>query len=504
MTNHQQSQQQRDYDLRAAAERELAKRPQTGATQATEKLLHELQVHQIELEMQNDELRTAQAALEASRDRYVDLYDFAPVGYLTLTADGLIAETNLTGAMLLGVERANLLHKSFVSMVAPEDRSRWGAFFLSMKELDRKVSAELVVKQGAELVLKQGAGNYFHARIDSMAGMSDGVPVWRITLADITDLKKFETSLKERELELSVIIETEPECVLQLAEDGCLLKMNRAGLKMIEADSLDQVAGKSLLEIVAPAFREVFKSHVQDAFHGTPGVLEFKIIGLKGAHRWLESHAVPLHDSRDTIISLLSITRDITERKRMEKQLRQLAFYDPLTNLPNRRLLNDRLSEAMVASERSGRFGALVFLDLDDLKRVNDSRGHAVGDLLLIETAERLRRCVREIDSVARFGGDEFVVMLRELSLDKTESNAQAEIVAEKIRSTLAEPYWLAVERDGMPDSIVELHCTASIGVVMFFSHEASQDDIVKSADMAMYQAKQAGRNSIRFFDPVA
>lgn len=496
MTNDQPSQQQRDYQLRAAAERELAKRPQTGAAQPTEKLLHELQVHQIELEMQNDELREAQVALEASRDRYVNLYDFAPVGYLTLTADGVIAETNLTGAMLLGRARADLLHKSFATLVAPEDRGRWGQFFLSMKELDRKASTELV--------LKNGASGYFHARMDTMAGTSDGVSVWHITLADITDLKKVESRLKERELELSVIIETEPECVLQLAEDSRLLQMNRAGLKMIEADSLDQVAGKSLLEIVAPGFREAFKSLVQDAFHGNPGVLEFKIIGLKGAHRWLESHAVPLRDSSETIISLLSITRDITERKRMEKQLRQLAFYDPLTDLPNRRLLNDRLSQAMAASERSGRYGALIFLDLDDLKRINDTRGHAVGDLLLIENSERLRTCVREIDSVARFGGDEFVVMLGELSLDKIESNSQAEIVAEKIRSTLSEPYCLAVEREGLTDSIVELHCTASIGVVMFFGHEASQDDIVKSADMAMYQAKQGGRNSIRFFDPAA
>ncbi len=196
---------------------------------------------------------------------------------------------------------------------------------------------------------------------------------------------------------------------------------------------------------------------------------------------------------------LLANFSDITERKRMEEQIRQLAFYDPLTKLPNRRLLSDRLGQAMSSNKRKGCYGAVLFLDLDNFKPLNDAYGHTVGDLLLIETASRLKNCVRAMDTVARFGGDEFVVMLSELDVDKAESYSQAWIVAEKIRTALSEPYRLTFTREGKEDAMVEHHCTASIGVAVFLNHEGSQDDILKRADDAMYQAKEAGRNSIRF-----
>ncbi len=192
---------------------------------------------------------------------------------------------------------------------------------------------------------------------------------------------------------------------------------------------------------------------------------------------------------------------DITLRKAAEEQIRNLAFYDTLTQLPNRRLLNDRLGHAMSSSKRSGRYGALMFLDLDNFKPLNDMYGHAVGDLLLIEVARRISGCVRETDTLARFGGDEFVMILSELDADKTESTAQAGIVAEKIRAALAEPYLLTISQKGGAERTVEHHCTSSIGVVLFISHEASQDDILKWADAAMYKAKESGRNQIHFND---
>jgi diguanylate cyclase (GGDEF)-like protein len=177
-----------------------------------------------------------------------------------------------------------------------------------------------------------------------------------------------------------------------------------------------------------------------------------------------------------------------------------MAFYDLLTKLPNRRLLNDRLSQAMSACKRSGCFGALMFLDLDNFKSLNDSHGHEVGDLLLIEVAVRLKRCLREMDTVARFGGDEFVVMVSDLSVDESDSAKQAGIVSEKIRAALAKPYVLRVQHEGNAETTVEHHCTASIGVALFEKHNASQEDILKWADTAMYQAKKAGGDSIRFY----
>jgi diguanylate cyclase (GGDEF)-like protein/PAS domain S-box-containing protein len=208
----------------------------------------------------------------------------------------------------------------------------------------------------------------------------------------------------------------------------------------------------------------------------------------------------PVTDEDGTIRHFVAVMQDITERKRTEEQIRNLAFYDALTQLPNRRLLNDRLDQAMAASKRSGCYGALMFLDLDNFKPLNDRYGHGVGDLLLIEVAQRLTDCVREVDTVARFGGDEFVVMLSELDEDKDGSTAQASLVAEKIRTALSEPYSLAFKHEDAVETTVEHRCAASIGVVLFFNHEASPEDIIKWADMAMYRAKEGGRNSIRFF----
>ena len=198
---------------------------------------------------------------------------------------------------------------------------------------------------------------------------------------------------------------------------------------------------------------------------------------------------------------IFSIARYITESKQMQAQLHQLAFYDELTNLPNRRLLNDRLSQSMAASKRSGCHGALMFLDLDNFKLLNDTHGHAVGDMLLIEVTDRLRHCVREVDTVARFGGDEFVVIISELDADKSESITQANIIAEKIRAALAKPIVLKVQKEGEAETIIAHQCTASIGAALFCKHDSSLEDILKWADAAMYQAKQGGCNLIQFFD---
>lgn len=195
-----------------------------------------------------------------------------------------------------------------------------------------------------------------------------------------------------------------------------------------------------------------------------------------------------------------SLEAKVEERTRALRQanamLEQLATTDMLTGLPNRRLLIDRLHQAMAAGKRSGRYGALIFLDLDNFKPLNDTQGHNIGDLLLIEVARRLKACVRQIDSVARFGGDEFVVLLSELDTDRTRSDAQASSIAEKIRSSLSEPYVLSVKDDG----VIKHHCTSSIGVVVFSSQNQNQDDILKWADAAMYQAKDAGRNQVQFY----
>lgn len=204
-------------------------------------------------------------------------------------------------------------------------------------------------------------------------------------------------------------------------------------------------------------------------------------------------------DSQGVVQQFVAQFSDITERKITEDEIRLMAFHDPLTLLPNRRMLLERMSQAMATSKRSGLYGALMFLDLDNFKSLNDTHGHEVGDLLLIEVAKRLKGCLREVDTVARLGGDEFVVLLGELDADKTQATEQTRNVAEKIRASLAAPYLLSKAQPSQDPQMVEHHCSSSIGVVVF-NHDFSQADILKWADAAMFQAKDSGRNSVRFY----
>jgi diguanylate cyclase (GGDEF)-like protein len=226
------------------------------------------------------------------------------------------------------------------------------------------------------------------------------------------------------------------------------------------------------------------------------------------AQRWVHGLGNVVTDAQGQVLKVQGTIQDITERKHMEDQVRQLAFYDALTELPNRRLLNDRLGQCLTASQRKGHFGALMFLDLDNFKPLNDCHGHAVGDLLLIEVARRLKNSVRKADTVARFGGDEFVVMLCDLDVSKDEASAEARAVAGKIGQSLSEPYHLTCQPEGQASTVIVHHCSASIGVKMFGgpAEGAPQapDDILKAADMAMYQAKAEGRNLIRIHDGAA
>lgn len=218
---------------------------------------------------------------------------------------------------------------------------------------------------------------------------------------------------------------------------------------------------------------------------------------------WLT--VTPIYDGKGNTVNYVGIFSDISQRKASEMEIYNLAFYDTLTHLPNRRLLNDRLIHAMAASRRSERYGAVMFIDLDNFKPLNDRYGHNAGDLLLIEAAKRLTHCVREVDTVARFGGDEFVVILGELGVLEDESRLQANMIAEKIRAALSEPYMLSIQKSEKEKHLsVAHHCTASIGAVLFVNHQGTHEEVLKWADIAMYQAKESGRNQIRFYEPLS
>ena len=239
---------------------------------------------------------------------------------------------------------------------------------------------------------------------------------------------------------------------------------------------------QTLLPILRKAFGIQIVRH--EGLYSTP---------FSGADLWLDLTCAPSRDGNGNVVGAIAIVQDFTERKNSEVRINNLAFYDPLTHLPNRRLLMDRLHQALVSCTRTGRKGGVLLIDLDNFKTLNDTRGHQDGDQLLQQIALRLSACVREGDTVARLGGDEFVILLENLSKNSMEAAAQTEAIGKKTLATIVKSYRL---------DMYEHHCTASIGATLFSGGQPVADELLKQADIAMYQAKNAGRNTLRFFDP--
>lgn len=282
---------------------------------------------------------------------------------------------------------------------------------------------------------------------------------------------------------------------------------NTAGLITRINEVAEALTGWSETDALGRELQEVF--HVVDETTREPTVSlmargmqngqicqpanHMRLIARDGREFIIESSATHIMGQTGNILGMVHVFRDITERKQAEEHIHQLAFYDPLTQLPNRRLLLDRLAQGVAASARSERFGALLFIDLDNFKTLNDTIGHDVGDMLLIEVAKRLRDATREADTVARLGGDEFVVMLENLGDDRRRVTLDVEAVANKFLETLNRSYVLNKRHH---------HSTPSIGVTLFQGDVISVDELLKHADIAMYRAKAAGRNAVRFFEP--
>ena len=315
-------------------------------------LIHELQVYQIELEMQNEELLKAQVQIEESLQKYYDLYDFAPIGYLTLDEKGLIQEANLTAADLLGIEGGLLINTLFYHYINTKDRD---IFYLHLKKV-----SESKMRQSCEIRLKEKTGKEFYAQLTS-------IMVWY---------------------------------------SSC-------------------------------------------------------------------------YSYRTSII-------DVTERKRIEEKIKHMAFHDALTFLPNRILFRDRLTLALAHAHRNKEMLAVLFLDLDRFKGINDTLGHTMGDQLLRDVANRLKGCIREEDTIARFAGDEFTLLL----LGITEAE-HVRNIARKILDAVKEPLMLGGH---------ELSITTSIGIAVYPKDGEDAETLLKNADTAMYHAKEQGRNNYHFY----
>ena len=312
---------------------------------------------------------------------------------------------------------------------------------------------------------------------------------------DLTDQKRMEQELDQQRTQLASLVSAIPDMVFLKDAQGRYLSCNPVFERYMgrREAAIVGLGDDVLLPPQAAARAHEYDQRAMEAWQPLvyEETLTFAEDGYVGR---FETIKTPIRDAHGRVVGVLSVCRDITDRKKAEQEIERLAFYDALTGLPNRRLLLDRLQRAATACQRNRQLGALLFIDLDNFKDLNDTLGHDMGDQLLAQVAARLVDCVRETDTVARFGGDEFVVMLENLDGAVDRAANQAEHIAEKLLAQLNQPFDLG--------SAAQHYSTPSIGITLFGDQRCTVDELLKRADLAMYQAKAAGRNTQRFFDP--
>ena len=332
---------------------------------------------------------------------------------------------------------------------------------------------------------------WFFARVSRIEGAK---PV-RIVVAhdDVTSIKQAQEQLDTSLLFTRSLIESMQEGFSVLDHTGEAFDANPALCRMTGFAKEELVGIKAPFPYWPPEEYDNIRNAFEKTLMGAGGEFELTFMRKNGERFPVNVAASAVKDAHGDTVNYVATVSDISERKLAQEQIHRLAFYDPLTNLANRRLLTDRMGQALLASRRSGKFSALLVLDLDNFKPLNDLHGHAAGDLLLTEVAQRIRSCVREMDTVGRFGGDEFVVLIPDLSQDRGTSHEQLAVIAEKIRLSLSQSYYLL--RTGQPP--LAHHCSASIGGALLGDGAADAADALSAADQAMYQSKKLGRNRV-------
>jgi diguanylate cyclase (GGDEF)-like protein/PAS domain S-box-containing protein len=372
-----------------------------------------------------------------------------------------------------------------------------GIVLIAQRLITRRVTTSLAV-------LKEVGQGDLGARIpvtssDELGQLQYGINSMTDKLSELlTAHRNNAEALRQQKDLLDSVIQHSPIRVFWKDRDLRYLGCNSQFARDAGLSSPDDLIGKTDFEMSWHDQAELYQADDQAVMVSGIAKLDFEEPQTTpdGHTLWLSTSKVPLRGGDNQIIGVLGVYSDITARKLAEEQIRNLAYFDPLTGLPNRRLLMDRLHQSMVGSIRHRQYGALLMLDLDNFKDLNDSQGHDVGDQLLVEVGKRLRECTRQEDTVARLGGDEFVVVSESLGEGEASAAMQAKGIAEKVRTTLIKPYVLK-------NGELTHYSTPSIGVTLFHGEDTSLELLLKQADVAMYQAKNAGRNAIRFFNAV-
>jgi diguanylate cyclase (GGDEF)-like protein/PAS domain S-box-containing protein len=432
------------------------------------------------------ESKLSEMQLRDSEERYRATFEQAAVGIIHASFEGRILRCNARFAAIIDYPAEDIPGLTVQQITAPEDIAASSAV---MQRVASGTGAEAREKR---YIRKDGSLFWVKVTI-SMQRDCQGRPLHFIGfIEDISERKRAEMQLRDNEGRYRTVFQTHFDAIsIARLEDGKILDCNQAFLDMTGYER-EEVLGRTTLELRIWADardRQAMTKMVQQdsSFRG----LEIQFRKKNGDVRWGEMSASVMEIDGSPCI--LAITRDLSAAKAAEKTIQSLAFYDPLTGLPNRRMLMERLHHPLAASARSRRSQALLLIDLDHFKTLNDTLGHRTGDLMLQKSAQRIVACTHEADTVCRLGGDEFVVVLEDLSKVAEEAAAQAVAVGEKILAAIDQPCQIEEH---------ECHSTASIGIAVFGDRQDNTDEILKQAEIALYQAKATGRNTFRFFSP--
>ena len=419
---------------------------------------------------------------EVELRRFKSIIDSTDDAIISMTIKGIIESWNYGAEKIFGYTANEAIGCPIQMLISP-DYLNEGAEILA------RVSRGESVEQ-YETMRRHESGRLINLSITFSPILDDKGKVIGVSKVarDITDRKKAEDLQR-----ISATAFETHEAIMITDANANILRVNQA-FQDITGYSVENVLGKNPRILKSGRHDQAFYAAMWQQLLETgswTGEIWEKRKNGQIYPKWLTINAVK--DKKGATTEYVAVFNDITARKKAEEEIYSLAFYDTLTKLPNRRFLMDRIQQAQTASARSKLYGALLFLDMDKFKTLNDTLGHDHGDLFLIEIAKRLQYCVREIDTVARIGGDEFVVLIEEVGLNVEAASQKVAMIAEKIRSSLSAPYQLKEH---------EHHSSPSIGVSLYRGNEESLETLLKQADMAMYQVKETGRNGVRFFDP--
>ena len=425
-------------------------------------------------------------ARRESEERFRALFNQATVGVAQVdSATGQFVRVNQRYADILGYSPQELVGMTFQSLTHPDDLA---ADLAQVRRLQSGDVPEYRLEK--RYIHKDGHEVWGDLTVSSMWA-SGSAPGYHIAVVqDITARKRMEENLRANEQRLRSILERLPMGLCLVQDDGLISFRNARYVQICGYTQEEVPDTNTWWQRAYPdaTEREAIRQRLLDTSHqGIIPLAEYTIRCADGKYKPVEISGIFVEGGR------LITMQDLSERKAAEEEINQLAYDDPLTRLPNRRLLMDRLQQALATSARHQRSGALLMLDLDNFKTVNETRGHDRGDALLLQVAHRLRSCVHEDDTVARQGGDEFVVVLEDLGDSPEEAAARAEDVGQRILGVLREPYQI----DGDAH-----HSSLSMGVTIYSGTRETVDELLKRADLALYQAKNAGRDTLRFYDP--